>query len=131
MKSYYKNTQNKLQEDYANSFIELIFFKKKDIWKKISFPKISKDFIKNNFEWVISIYLFTKYFLQVIRFNFICIKFSKKVIYIYCIKRIYYKISIWLQNFNLATKIVLFAFTKKEWIFKILFTKVFQFVFIE
>ena len=31
MKSYYKNTQNKLQEDYANSFIELIFFKKKDI----------------------------------------------------------------------------------------------------
>ena len=28
--------------------------------KKISFQKISNDFIKNNFELVISIYLFTK-----------------------------------------------------------------------
>ena len=37
-----------------------------------------------------------------------------------------------LQKFNLATKIILFAFTKKkkEWIFTILFEKVFQFVFI-
>ena len=70
MKSNYKNTQNKLQEDYVNWFIELI---KKRYLKTISFPKISNDFIKNNFEWVISIYLFTKYFLQVIWFNFICI----------------------------------------------------------
>ena len=40
--------------------------------------KISNDFIKNNFECVLSIYLFTKkesiYFL-----NFICIQFSKNL----------------------------------------------------
>ena len=72
---------------------------------------------------MISIYLFKKK-------SQLIFSISKKVIYIYCIKIIYYKISIWLQNFNLATKIVLFAFTEKEWIFIILFTKVFQFVFI-
>ena len=36
-----------------------------------------------------------------------------------------------LQNFNLATKIILLVFTKNELIFTILFTKVFQFVFIK
>ena len=30
--------------------------------------------------------------------NFICIKFSKKVIYTYCVKRIYFKISIYQQK---------------------------------
>ena len=39
--------------------------------------------------------------------NFICIKFSKKVIYIYCIKRTYYEILIWAQ------KLFLLAFTRK------------------
>ena len=36
---------------------KLIYWTNKKI-EKISFLKISKDFIKNNFEWVISIYLF-------------------------------------------------------------------------
>ena len=35
-----------------------------------------------------------------------------------------------IQNFNLATKLFLLVFTKNESIFTILFTKVFQFVFI-
>ena len=35
-----------------------------------------------------------------------------------------------LQNFDLCTKIILLTFTKNEWIFTILFTKEFQFVFI-
>ena len=52
MKSNYKNTQNKLQEDYVNWFIELI---KKRYLKTISFPKISNDFlfllILNKQEW--------------------------------------------------------------------------------
>ena len=47
MKPNYNDTQNKWQEDYANWFIELI---KKIFEKKISFLKISNDFIKNNFE---------------------------------------------------------------------------------
>ena len=41
---------------------------------------------------------------------------------------LYQKILI--QNFNLATKLFLLVFTKRESIFTILFTKVFQFVFI-
>ena len=53
IKSNYKNTQNKWQENYANWFIELI--------KKLYFfQKISKEFIKNNFKLTISIYLFAK-----------------------------------------------------------------------
>ena len=52
IKFNYKNVQNKWQENHANWFIELI--------KKNSFQEISKDFIKNDFELMISIYLFTK-----------------------------------------------------------------------
>ena len=65
MKSNYKNTQNKLQEDCANWFIELI---KKGYLKKITFPKNFKGFYKNDFEVMIPIYLSTKkestYFLN-------------------------------------------------------------------
>ena len=70
MKSNYKNTQNKWQEDYAKWFIEL-----KKI-KKNSFQEISKDFIKNDFELLILIYLFTKNKFQFI-FNwwFVSISF--------------------------------------------------------
>ena len=55
-------------------FIEL----KKWYWKKNGFQEISNDFIKNDFELTISIYLFTKqevsiYFQLIIWFNFICI----------------------------------------------------------
>ena len=39
--------------------------------------------------------------------NFICIQFSKNI-YTYCIKRIYYKISIWTQ------KLFLLAFARKK-----------------
>ena len=37
----------------------MIYWTKKNI-KKINFQEISKDFIKNDFELMISIYLFTK-----------------------------------------------------------------------
>ena len=70
MKSNYKDIQNKLQEDYANWFIELI---KKKYLKKISFQEISKDFIKNDFDLFIykkEVYI---YFQLMIWFNFICI----------------------------------------------------------
>ena len=71
---------------------------------------------------MISIYLFTKkesiYFL-----NFICIQFKKK----YYLHLLYQKNL--LQNFNLTTTIILLAFTKNEWFFTILFTKVSQFDF--
>ena len=57
--------------------------------KTISFPKISNDFIKNNFEWVVSIYLL----------NFICIQFSKKLFTLIVSKK-------FIINFNLGTKII-------------------------
>ena len=49
MKSNYKNTQNKWQEDYANWFIELINIYIY-IYIYIYFQEISKEFIKNNFK---------------------------------------------------------------------------------
>ena len=49
MKSNYKNTQNKWQEDFANWFIELI--------KNIFFSRNLKG-TENNFKLMISIYLF-------------------------------------------------------------------------
>ena len=58
IKSYYKNAQNKWQENYAKWIIELI--KKNISKKKNSFQKTSKDFIKTNFELMISICLFKK-----------------------------------------------------------------------
>ena len=58
---------------------------------KNSFQEISKDFIKNDFELMISIYLFTKK-------NQFIFSISKKVIYTYYIKRIHYKISNWAQK---------------------------------
>ena len=75
MKSNYKNTQNKLQEDCANWFIELI---KKRYLKKISFLKNFKGFYKNNFEFNdFNLFIYKKevsiYFQLMIWFNFICI----------------------------------------------------------
>ena len=89
MKSNYKNTQNKLQEDCANWFIELI---KKGYLKKITFPKNFKGFYKKWF-WINGFNLFI-YKKRVNLFS----QFQKKVIYIYSIKRIYYKILIWPQK---------------------------------
>ena len=40
--------------------IDLLNQLEKKIFERISFQEISNDFIKNNFELVISIYLFTK-----------------------------------------------------------------------
>ena len=71
--------------------------KKKKILRKNSFQETSKDFIKNDF----NLFSYKKEPISFI-FNF------KKVIYTYCIKRIYYKISIW------AKKLFLLAFTIKE-----------------
>ena len=93
----------------------MIYWTKKNI-KKNSFQEISKYFIKNDFELMISIYLFTKnnQFILSISFAF---NFEKELF-------TYQKIFIWQQ------KIFLFAFIENERIFTILFTKVFQFVFI-
>ena len=73
----------------------------KKLFKK-SFQEISKDFIKNDFELMISIYLFTK------KSQFHLYSIFKKVIYTYCIKRIYYRILIWIQE------LFLLAFIRKE-----------------
>ena len=72
---------------------------------------------------MISIYLLKKKSQFIFSISFV-FNFQKKIIYTYYIKRIYYKISIWTQ------KLFLLAFTIKELICIILFTKVFQFVFI-
>ena len=56
--------------------------------KKNSFKKISKGFIKNDFEWVISIYLFTKYFLQMmLKKNYLYSLYQKNLLKITYIKR--------------------------------------------
>ena len=74
---------------------------------------------------MILIYLFTIKSQFIFSISFVVSFQKKKIIYIYCIKRIYYKILIWQQ------KLFLLVFTKKnEWIFTILFIKVFQFIFI-
>ena len=56
----------------------MIYWTKKKDTKKNSLQEISRDFIKNDFELMISIYIFTKkesiYFLY-----FICIQFSKRL----------------------------------------------------
>ena len=56
IKSNYKNIQGKWHENYTNQFIKLY----KKIFQKLVFQEILKKFIKNNFELMISIYLFTK-----------------------------------------------------------------------
>ena len=83
--------------NYAKWFIEL-----KKI-KKNSFQEISKDFMKNDFELMILICLFTKkevsiYFQLMIWFNFICINFQKKLFLLIVYKKNYYKILIWQQK---------------------------------
>ena len=49
----------------------------------------------------------TKYFLQVILFNFIVVIFQKSSLHLLYQKNL-------LQNFNLATKLFLLAFTRTE-----------------
>ena len=112
IKSNYKNTQNKWQEDYAKWFIEL---NKKKTFKKKKFSRNFKGFYKK----MITIYLFTKK-----KINFIRIQFSKKLFTLIISKEFITKFQFAHKNyFSLA-------FTRKEWIFTILFIKVFQFAFI-
>ena len=65
-------------------FIEL---KKMGI-KKNGFQEISKDFIKNDFKLMISIYLFTKHSQFIFSISFVFNFPKKKVICTYCIKKI-------------------------------------------
>ena len=51
-----------------------------------------------NFELMISIYLFTKKRINLF-YQFHSYSIFEKVIYTYCIKIIYYKISIWYKNY--------------------------------
>ena len=80
----------------------MIYWTKKRILKKNSFQEISKDFIKNDFELMISIYLFTKKN----KFIFSIFNFQKSYLHL-LYQRIYYKILIWVQ------KIFLFTFIRK------------------
>ena len=66
IKSSYENAQNMWQKNYAKWFIEII---KYIYFKKISFQEISKNFIKNNFKLMISIFLFTEKKSQFIFFK--------------------------------------------------------------
>ena len=60
---------------------------------------------------MISIYLFTKKKVNLFSSSNLIQFKKKKVIYTYCFKKIYYKISIWQQ------KLFLLAFTINEFIF--------------
>ena len=79
IKTYYNNVQNKLQEKYANWFIKLI----KKIFQKLHFQEIPNEFIKNNFELMISIYLFTK------RFQFISNKWFDSILFVFTSEKSY------------------------------------------
>ena len=69
----------------------------KKLFKKI-FQEISKDFIKNDFELMISIYIFTKkesiYFLY-----FICIQFSKRLFTLIVLKEFITKFQFRCKNY--------------------------------
>ena len=79
IKTYYNNVQNKWQEKYANWFIKLI----KKIFQKLHFQEIQNEFIKNNFELMISIYLFTK------RFQFISNKWFDSILFVFTSQKSY------------------------------------------
>ena len=84
----------------------MIYWTKKNILKKYSFQEISKDFIKNDFELMISIYLFTKKNQFIFSISFV-FNFQKSYLHLLYQKNI-------LQNFNSGTKIIFhFAFTRK------------------
>ena len=72
----------------------MIYWTKKNILKN-SFQEISKDFIKNDF-WIndFNLFIYKKKKNQFIFSISFVFNLKKKVIYTYCIKRIYYKISI-------------------------------------
>ena len=95
------------------------------IFERISLQEISNDFIKNNFELMISINLFTKKKVNLFSSSNL-IQFH---LYSFYLKRYLHSLyeNNLLQNFNFITKIIFTCFYKK---FTILFTKVFQFVFI-
>ena len=102
IKFNYKNVQNKWQENHAKWFIELI--------KKNSFQEISKDFIKNKFELIISIYLFTK------KSQFIFLKWFNSISFVFNFQKSYLHLlyqNDLLQNFNLITKIIFVCFYYK------------------
>ena len=120
MKSNYKNTQNKLQEDCANWFIELI---KKGYLKKITFSKNFKGFYKNDFEVMIPIYLSTKkestYFLNFKKklFTFIVSKefitkfqFDNKIYFTYFYKK-------WMNFYNFFQKSISICFHLRKVIY--------------
>ena len=51
-------------KDKRIKHIDLLNWLKKEYFKKLLFQEISKEFIKNNFELMISIYLFTNNYFQ-------------------------------------------------------------------
>ena len=73
----------------------------KKILKNI-FQEISKDFIKNDFELMISIYLFTKKNQFIFSISFV-FNFQKSYLHLLFQKNI-------LQNFNSGTKIIFTCF---------------------
>ena len=77
----------------------MIYWTKKRILKKNSFQEISKDFIKNDFELMISIYLFTKKN----KFIFSIFNFQKSYLHLLYPKNL-------LQNFNLGAKNIFIYF---------------------
>ena len=108
IKTYYNNVQNKWQEKYANWFIKLI----KKIFQKLHFQEIPNEFIKNNFELMISIYLYTK------RFQFISNKWFDSILFVFTSQKShlhsFYQKKNYYKNLNLTIKIFLLTFTKKE-----------------
>ena len=117
IKSNYMNTQNKWQENNAKWFIELQkYILRESVFKSKNFFK--KQFSINDF----NLFIYKKKGQFIFSTSFV-FNFQKSYLHLLNQKNL-------LQKFNLATKIILLAFTKNEWIFTILFTKVFRFFFI-
>ena len=106
MKFNYKNTQNKLQEDYANWFIEQI---KKNIWKKLVSWKFQRILLKTILnEWFQFIYLQNIFFKWFDSISFV-FNFQKKKLFTLIVSKEF------ITKFQFDNKKLFYLLLKKKW----------------